>query len=81
MIPGWGKDLILGVLSASTQTREGYRPVLGTGAFQRSWTEALGLGDGETVKNGQGRPSPSKWEGKVGRSWTCDMLFPLASSS
>lgn len=78
LVGGWklaGDDPRLGHFSfwgcqvtASTQVREGYRPVLGTGAFQRPWTEALGWGDGEAVKTGYGRPSPSTWEGEVGGS-------------
>lgn len=68
MTSGWDTALILGVqVTASAQVREGYRPVLGMGAFQRPWTEALGLGNGEAVKNGHRRPSPSSWEGEVGK--------------
>lgn len=80
LVGGWklaGDDPRLGQFSfwgcqvtASTQVREGYRPVLGTGAFQRPGLRPWG---GEMVKQSRlamGGPAPPPGMGKLVEAWT-----------
>lgn len=78
--PRLGQSSSGGAKSQPAHSKGGLQASAGTGASQRPWSEALGMGDGEAVKTGYGRPSPSTWAGKLVEAWTYDMLCPLDSS-